>query len=180
MKKQLFVIAFLTTITIYSQELGKDKDSTLVNQRESILLAKKKDSLKFELYKKKSDSIKKEKAKQGVKDKKNFGKFKLYPTNNMYNFIKLDTSSGEITIVQWSLDSKKRFEYGYINTAYLDLLDREGIDFSWNDYERPIGRFVLQPTTNNWTFILLDTFKGTTYQVQWGFEANERWAKKIE
>ena len=38
-------------------------------------------------------------------------RFKLYPTDNMYNFINLDTMTGQMTLVQWSLESGSRFEY---------------------------------------------------------------------
>lgn len=32
--------------------------------------------------------------------------FRLYKTKNMYNFIKLDTRTGQMEMVQWSLDGK--------------------------------------------------------------------------
>lgn len=36
------------------------------------------------------------------------GRFELYPTQNMYNFILLDGDDGNIWQVQWSLDAEKR------------------------------------------------------------------------
>ena len=36
------------------------------------------------------------------------GRFTLYPTENMYNFLLLDQISGKVVQVQWSLDAKKR------------------------------------------------------------------------
>ena len=36
------------------------------------------------------------------------GRFILYPTENMYNFLLLDQISGIVVQVQWSLDAKKR------------------------------------------------------------------------
>ena len=36
------------------------------------------------------------------------GRFTLYPTENMYNFLLLDQISGIVVQVQWSLDAKKR------------------------------------------------------------------------
>ena len=36
------------------------------------------------------------------------GRFTLYPTENMYNFLLLDQFSGIVVQVQWSLDAKKR------------------------------------------------------------------------
>ena len=37
-----------------------------------------------------------------------------------------------------------------------------------------IERFKLFPTQNMWTFILLDTVNGSTWQVQWSQNADER------
>ena len=34
-------------------------------------------------------------------------RYKLYPTENIYNFLQLDTSTGKIDVVQWSLDDGK-------------------------------------------------------------------------
>lgn len=36
------------------------------------------------------------------------GRFTLYPTENMYNFLLLDQISGTVIQVQWSLEAKKR------------------------------------------------------------------------
>lgn len=37
------------------------------------------------------------------------GRFDLYPTNNMYNFILLDTQTGRTWQVQWHTSEKRRF-----------------------------------------------------------------------
>jgi hypothetical protein len=37
------------------------------------------------------------------------GRFKLYPTDNMYNFIMVDVVNGNTYQVQWSTKSKERF-----------------------------------------------------------------------
>jgi len=37
------------------------------------------------------------------------GRFKLYPTDNMYNFIMVDVINGNTYQVQWNTKSKKRF-----------------------------------------------------------------------
>jgi hypothetical protein len=36
-------------------------------------------------------------------------RYKLYPTENIYTFLQLDTQTGAIQQVQWSLDSNKEF-----------------------------------------------------------------------
>ena len=41
------------------------------------------------------------------------------------------------------------------------------------------GRFALYPTTNNWTFLLLDTLLGDVYHVQWSQDASNRGLYKI-
>ena len=43
----------------------------------------------------------------------------------------------------------------------------------------PVDRFTLYPTTNIWTFLLLDQVEGTPYQVQWSQEANKRFVMRI-
>ena len=36
--------------------------------------------------------------------------YNLFPTSNIYNFIKLNTRNGQMWQVQWGLESKYRFE----------------------------------------------------------------------
>ena len=80
----------------------------------------------------------------------------------MWTFLKLNTEDGRICQVQYSLDSENRFE------TYLNLIPLAvGLDI------KP-GRFTLYPTQNMWTFILLDTINGSTWQVQWSQDADNR------
>ena len=44
-----------------------------------------------------------------IKEKETKGRFTLYPTENMYNFLLLDQIDGDVYQVQWSLDEKNRF-----------------------------------------------------------------------
>jgi hypothetical protein len=89
----------------------------------------------------------------------------LYPTVNMYTFLKLDTRNGKIWQVQYSMDENE-FEC---------ILN--GIELVSNG--KP-GQFTLYPTTNNWTFILLDTINGQTYHVQWSQDAEKRAIYRIK
>lgn len=92
--------------------------------------------------------------------------FKLYPTRNMWNFLKLDTRNGKISIVQFSVkDGTERFEYSLSDVA-----------LSPNDIP---GRFILQPTDNIYNFIMLDQVTGQTYQVQWSFDVDKRFVVPI-
>jgi len=88
--------------------------------------------------------------------------FRLYPTENIYTFLKLDTRDGTIFQVQWSMEEATRFET-FLNI--LPLVEEE---------EQVANRFTLVPTQNRWTFMLLDQINGKTWQVQWSTEYSER------
>lgn len=93
------------------------------------------------------------------------GRYKMYKTENIYNLLKLDTATGIIEIVQWSLKSKNEFST-YINSRELT-------------YTPKIGKFELYPTNNMYQFILLDTTDGRTWHVQWGTKSSEMWIRRI-
>ena len=89
--------------------------------------------------------------------------FKLYPTDNMWTFLKLNTATGQIWQVQYSTKgSEYRFE------TELSTIQRVFGDASI------CGRFELYKTQNMYNFILLDTYKGWTYQVQWSTKPENR------
>lgn len=90
--------------------------------------------------------------------------FVLYPTTNIYTFLKLDTRNGKIWQVQYSLDE---------NEFECVLNDIELVS------DGKPGQFALYPTTNNWTFILLDTINGDTYHVQWNQDKDKRGVYRI-
>ena len=83
-------------------------------------------------------------------------KFKLYKTENVYNLIELDTATGRVWQVQYRMGT---------TDSMVTAIDNDSLLYSWED-EIP-GRYELYPTQNVHTFILLDTKKGYTYQVQW-------------
>lgn len=94
--------------------------------------------------------------------------YELVPTTNTWNFLKLNTVTGAITIVQFSLESKNRFEYDLDSNSRL---------YSWDE---PIcGRFKLVPTQNIYNFLLLDQIDGRVWQVQWGFDEKDRMVTRI-
>ena len=88
--------------------------------------------------------------------------YRLFPTQNMWTFIKLNTRNGEIWQVQFDVKDNNRFE------TYLNLLPLASIDKEVN------GRFTLYSTQNIYTFILLDQLDGRTWQVQWSIEPENR------
>lgn len=94
--------------------------------------------------------------------------FKLYPTQNMYIFILLDTRNGRLELVQWNTKSSSR------TRASLSFQRR----ISYNEEEIP-GRFELYPTTNMYNFIMVDKVDGRTWQVQWAIEPEDRMVLQI-
>lgn len=92
-------------------------------------------------------------------------RYKLYPTKNIYNFLKLDTQTGIIKLIQLSFNKD---EEGAL-VVNGDPLDVPGVS----------GTFELYPTENMYTFILVNNFTGWTWHVQWGFSAGERFIRPI-
>ena len=90
-------------------------------------------------------------------------RYKLFPTQNMWTFIKLDTQTGQMWQLQYSInDEKGRFEYDLNPNALI--VNGKKIN----------GRFELYPTQNIYNFILLDKINGKTWQVQWSFDEENR------
>ena len=48
-----------------------------------------------------------------IRDIAQNGRFKLYPTDNSYNFIMVDVIDGRTWQVQWSIDEDKRLVYRF-------------------------------------------------------------------
>ena len=95
-------------------------------------------------------------------------RFKLYKTDNLYVFLKLDTKTGRIDLVQWSLDRK---------TEFTLVLNPDDLTMG-NGYGS--GSFELVPTQNMYQFMLLDKTNGRTWHVQWGVIEDQRWIRAIE
>ncbi len=82
-------------------------------------------------------------------------RFKMYQTDNIYNLLKLDTRRGKVWQVQYRMGDTKS------QVVSLSIFGIVSEDDGWD------GRFELYPTKNMYTFIMLDTGTGDTYQVQW-------------
>lgn len=89
-------------------------------------------------------------------------RYKMFPTENIWNLLKLDTKTGKIWQVQYSIDESFRGE---------TVLNEQAL-VSSDKYEN--GRFTLYPTKNIYNFILLDQIDGKMWQVQWSLEENNR------
>jgi hypothetical protein len=94
-------------------------------------------------------------------------RYKLYPTDNMYTFLRLDTKTGMIDKIQWSLDTNKEF---IVSINSTDLTYGNGYGS---------GTFELYPTQNMYQFLLIDKTDGRTWHVQWGMNSSERWIRRI-
>ena len=104
-----------------------------------------------------------EDAKEQLVQTYDIERFKLFPTQNMWTFIKLDTQTGQMWQVQYSIkDDKGRFEYD-LNHNPLIIPEK-----------KVNGRFELYATQNIYNFILLDRIDGNTWQVQWSFDEENR------
>jgi len=88
--------------------------------------------------------------------------YRLFKTSNIWTFIELETSTGKMWIIQYSLKDSERGGFVLNNRNLAE--NKKKID----------GRFTLYPTSNIWTFILLDQISGSTWQVQWSFDEDKR------
>ena len=95
--------------------------------------------------------------------------YQLFPTENYWTFIKLDTRNGKMWQVHFTI-SKDGYE------GELILNSRSLV---WTEEEEVSGRFTLYPTKNMYNFILLDQINGRTYQVQWNNDKEKRFVSRI-
>ena len=94
-------------------------------------------------------------------------RYKLYQTENIYTLLQLDTKTGMIEQVQWSLDSENE---GSVT------INNDDLNYG---YGHGSGSFELYPTKNMYQFILLDRTSGRKWHVQWGMKTKERWIRRI-
>lgn len=94
--------------------------------------------------------------------------YQLFPTENYWTFIKLDTRNGKMWQVHFTIS-----EEGYEGELILNSRS-----LVWDDREIN-GRFTLYPTKNMYNFILLDQLNGETYQVQWNNDREKRFVSRI-
>jgi len=88
--------------------------------------------------------------------------FRLYRTTNFWTFIELETTTGRMRQIQFDVSGSSR------GSTVLNSQD-----LAMGKDKHP-GRFTLYPTSNMYTFILLDQVDGGTWQVQWAIEAINR------
>ena len=86
------------------------------------------------------------------------GRFCLYETQNMWTFIMLDTYTGKNWQVQFSVKGEDYMFAAPINIFSLAYPETTS---NWSN------RFQMFRTQNMWTFILLDSYNGRLWQVQY-------------
>jgi len=94
--------------------------------------------------------------------------YRLFKTQNMHIFIKLNTSNGTMKLVQFSTSNT-------MDMMQADLSDIELVTGA----EAKNGRFYLYPTENFYTFLLLDQIDGRVWQVQWSVKPEDRCVLRI-
>ena len=94
--------------------------------------------------------------------------YRLFKTQNIHIFIKLNTSNGTMTLVQYSTSTTSDRMEVILNDIKLVT-----------DSEAKNGRFYLYPTDNFYTFLLLDQIDGRVWQVQWSIDPEKRLVMRI-
>ena len=94
--------------------------------------------------------------------------YQLFPTQNYWTFLKLDTRNGKIWQVHFSINSDE-FE-GQIELNPISLVLEK------DEYN---GRFTLNKTENTYNLLLLDQFDGRVWQVQWNSKVELRGINRI-
>lgn len=94
-------------------------------------------------------------------------RYKMYKTENNFILLKMDTRTGKVWMTQFRSGSTQNME---IPVSYY-VIERE--HDSWN------GRFEMYATNNIYKFIIVDTYLGDTYLLQWNSEYDKRFIEKI-
>ncbi len=95
--------------------------------------------------------------------------YQLFPTQNFWTFIKLDTRNGKMWQIHFSV--KDDGEQGELVLNPLPLVNKD---------KEVNGRFTLYATENIYNFLLLDQIDGNVYQAQWSMEAKYRGVTPIK
>lgn len=88
-------------------------------------------------------------------------RFRLFKTENVWTFLELDTQTGQVWQVYYSISAGSSNGKNFINKWPLTSNGRN-------------GRFTLYPTNNMWNFILVDQDGGGTWQVQFSMTPENR------
>lgn len=165
MKCYLFAIFFGVFLSLHAQDNNQSNSQVDIPTSDSKSLIKKVDSTLCEINSNieyNSQLLEDIDVDLSLKQR-----FKLYKTENIYNFLKLDSRTGKIYQVQWSLDKNKEF---------ITTINSENLS---NSNSCGSNSFELYPTNNMYQFLLMDKTDGRMWHVQWGMENNNRWIRRI-
>ena len=141
--RNIILISFLTLTTVYSY--GQIEQDSIVTIKEVEKQVEKKTEVK----------------------QLEVPIYKLFPTENTWALIKLNTRNGKIWQLHYSISND--FEGELPINKYSLVLPDEEIN----------GRFTLYPTPNMYNFILLDQIDGSTWKVQWNNDRDKRFMRRI-
>ena len=133
------------------------------------------------------------------KDYNTKDRYVIYPTENIYTSLLLDTQTGKIEQLQISLGdtptdrvslSDRYIMYDELEAErqyksdlkrWEEMPDEEKSEWDvkpdYKIYKESIGKvgqFKLYPTKNMFNFLMVDTINGFTWQVQWSTEEEKR------
>jgi hypothetical protein len=90
-------------------------------------------------------------------------RFRIFPTQNIWTFLLLDTSNGRVWQLQYALSDSTSAGRWVINSDPLILTA-----------DAKPGRFTIYATRNMYNFLLLDQESGRAWQIQWSQSAKNR------
>jgi hypothetical protein len=100
--------------------------------------------------------------------------FRLFPTDNIWTQILLDSRDGRLWQVSYGAADKPD-----PNSKSIRCKLPINADPLVETKDASVGRFTLYPTYNMWTFVLLDQFDGRTWQCQFNPEDDKRFLELI-
>jgi hypothetical protein len=90
-------------------------------------------------------------------------RFRVFPTDNIWTFLLLDTANGLVWQMQYSIsDSTSAGRFAVNSQPLIATADAKP------------GRFTLYATHNMFNFVLLDQENGNAWQIQWSTNAKGR------
>jgi hypothetical protein len=138
---------------------------------------------------------------------KDIERYKIYPTENIYTVLKLDTATGKIwqlqmalgdvsplvtvlgdeiapfkeALIQYQKSIIENWEEEHPNPTpeELELKPESVEEFISSEFWEfaQNGRYKLYPTQNTYNFIMQDVISGKSYQVQWNTDENYRFVR---
>jgi hypothetical protein len=90
-------------------------------------------------------------------------RFKLFPTQNLWTFLLLDSNNGRVWQVHYSLT----------DSGFAGRLALNESELAPPASAHP-GRFALRETRNMFSFLLLDQDDGRVWQLQWSNDDEKR------